>query len=83
MQNIRKLFFGEPGDYHLGYAISKNSTHHIGLDGKPAYAERYDLVEPFQKEGDKLLAWARQGAKWIRIDPQGKEVKMKTTSIVA
>jgi hypothetical protein len=67
----------------FGFDVSSDKTHHIKNDsGTPAYKERYDLVEPFQKENDNLLAWARIGEKWIRIGVDGKQIKMSNTSSV-
>lgn len=79
-KNHKQEFCGDEGVFYEGLAVKEvnGKWFHILENGEPAYLERYDLVEYFQKG----LAWAKIGEKWIKINQQGKEVKMKNTSSV-
>ena len=69
------------GVFHEGLATAEDSSgkFHVLLDGSQAYPQRYEKVEYFQGG----LAWVqKKDSKWIRIDKQGKEVQMRSTSSI-
>ena len=72
-------FCGNIGVFYCGLAVEeKNGAwFHILENGKPAYPERYKMAEYFQSD----LAWVQtKEGKWIKINPQGKEIEMRNTS---
>ncbi len=78
---MAQIFCGDPCIPHQGFTIVQDGRnwYHLNVDGKPAYKERYSLVEHFQGG----VAWARdRSGAWIRIDRQGHKVKTNTTNVV-
>jgi len=74
-------FCGDLGVFYEGLAVAENKTgwFHILENGQPAYTQRYKKTEYFQNG----LAWAqKEDGTWVKINKQGKEVKMKNTSSV-
>lgn len=72
-QNFKQKFCGDLGAFHEGLAVVEvnGEWYHILEDGTPAYPERYQMAEYFQRG----LAWVKKEGRWIRIDIRGKEVK--------
>ncbi|HJN62042.1 MAG TPA: WG repeat-containing protein, partial [Candidatus Parcubacteria bacterium] len=66
------------GKFSEGLASVKTDNNskgfHIDHNGKPAYKERYDLVENFH-EG---LALARKDGEFFKIDHNGKRIEPST-----
>lgn len=80
MEYPRQQFCGGLGMFFEGLAVAEigGKWFHILEDGTPAYPQRYEKTEFFQQG----TAWAKKNGKWIKIDKQGKEVKMRNTSTV-
>ena len=76
-------FCGNIGVFYFGLAVEEKNGEwfHVLENGMPAYPQRYKMAEYFQREGDLTLAWVKtKEGKWIKINPQGKEIEMQNTS---
>jgi hypothetical protein len=63
-------------EFFEGLAVKEKDGKwfHVKKNGKPAYAERYDMAEYFQMDRGKILAWVKKGNEWFRINKNGKIV---------
>ena len=77
-EKLKQKFCGDAGVFYEGLAVTEvdGKWFHILEDGRPAYPERYDMVEYFQNG----LAWAKKGETWIKINKKGKKAQTENTS---
>ena len=74
---MAQTFCGTKG---VGQEIVGEETlyFHTLPNGQPAYPQRYKKAEPYEGRFD--LAWVQKNdGTWVKIDRQGREVKMKDT----
>ena len=76
---FEQTFSNDPSRIHEGFQIlrDENGWFHALPSGKPAYSDRYTVVEPFENG----IAWVRsKDGKCKRIYTNGTEAQMEHTS---